>query len=153
MTRQLRVAWLSALVVFTLVMESGCGGRDREQGRITATRAALGGQVVARVGQVDLPASLVGAVARARHVAPSTALSWLVDDALASSGAMARGLDRSPEVNFERTAALARVTLAKVKEAAHETPPTDDEVRLLSQDHWMLVDSCGGIGDDDVGRV
>jgi len=116
----------------------GCG--SAKQGS-TAAHTTLGGGVAGRVGDVDLPVSLVGAVATQRNVPPSAALALLVDDVVAAKGATARGLDRAPEVQLARTSTVAMATIDRIRAKAHAKPPTDDEVRALSELHWLEVDA------------
>jgi len=111
-----------------------------ENQRRGASHAALGGEIAARVGEFDLPVSLVSGVARQRGVAPSTALALLIEDALAASRALEHGLDQAADVRVATTAAKARATLDRIRETARRTPPTDEEVTEISAIHWTEVD-------------
>jgi hypothetical protein len=117
---------------------SGCGKAARD---VAASHAAIGGDVVARVGDVDLPASLVGGVASDRRITPSEALGLLIDDAVAASVARAQGFDRVPEVQFATTMARARATVDRIKADAWRSPPTDAEIADLSEERWLDVDA------------
>ena len=105
-----------------------------------AAHAALGGDVAARVGDVDISAADVASVAAARSDTPVDALARLVDDAVAARAAHERGLDRTPDVRFGVITAKARATVTHLRADAHATLPTDDEVRALSASHWVEVD-------------
>ena len=124
-------------ILLALVL-TACGERRAAP---TPAHTAIGGESVARVGGVDLSASLVGSVAAARGVAAKVALGLLVDDVVAAKGAEARGLGQDPAASLERTASLARATVDRVAAEARATPPTDAEVRALSEAHWVTVDS------------
>jgi len=117
---------------------AACGSRAS---RSKAEHAALGGDAVAKVGDLPIPASLVGSVAAAQRVDPSRALALLVDDALAAVGARAAGLDKTPEVMRAMAASRARPVVLRVGAAAHdEGPPTDAEVTEVTALHWLEVD-------------
>lgn len=104
-------------------------------------QAALGGAVAARVAGDAIPVSLVAQVARDSRVAPPEALRRLIDDAVAASAARGRGLDREAPASWLLTAARARFTSERLlAEAKAKGPPTDDEVRALSDRHWREVD-------------
>jgi hypothetical protein len=102
---------------------------------------ALGGDAVARVGDVVLSTSVLARVATAQRLAPAQALAVLVDDALAADGARAAGLERSADVARAITAARARLTALHIREQARAAgPPTDAEVDELTRMHWLEVD-------------
>jgi hypothetical protein len=115
-----------------------CGSRGPDR---ALAHAALGGEIVARVGDVDIPVGLVASVARARHITADAALALLVDDAVASKAAVAQGKDRSVELDFAVTSAKARATVDHLNAAAHATPPSDDEISALTKLHWLTVDA------------
>ncbi len=129
-TRLLRLA-------LVLPMVFGCSGRPAAG---DATHASLGGDTVARVGGLDVAGSTVLAVAAERGVSPDEALALLVDDAVAAKGALARGMNRAPNVLLETSAARARSTIARARGEATRSQPNDDEVRALSATHWLDVD-------------
>jgi hypothetical protein len=94
---------------------------------------------VAQVDDVRIPGALVAEVANARGTTPRDAVDALVDDALAARDARAQGLDRSPEVAWASTAALARVaTLRFQMEAQSDGPPTDDELATITVQHALV---------------
>jgi hypothetical protein len=101
---------------------------------------ALGGVVVARVGATEIPGGLVSEVARARAVTPKAALDLLLEDAVLANGALAAGLDRSPEVVFATRSIEGRATIAHVRNEANATAPTDEEVSRLTKEHWLELD-------------
>lgn len=131
-------ATLEFAVACAVLLMSACG--ERHSGPAPA-HAALGGGAVARVGNVDIPVTLLAGVATAQHVKPATALDRLVEDALAASGATARALDRTADVHVAEVAALGRATLRQIDAEAHKTPPTDDEVLRMSEENWVVVDA------------
>jgi hypothetical protein len=129
----LRVGLSGALLVGV-----SCGPHGPPPG----TQAPLTG-AVARVGSVELPSSLVSQVAGASGWSPREALDALVDDALASQGAQAGGLDRAPGVSWWVTSSLARrVPQRLVDEAAAMGPPTRDELSRVSVVHAVVMRSA-----------
>lgn len=129
---------LCAAIAVLAVASSSCGdGRPppREE------QAALGGEIAARAGNERIPVALVAKVAADQHVDPREALRRLVDDAVAADAARARGLDARPPGSWNLTAARARFTAEKLlADARAGGPPTDDEVRALSREHWREVE-------------
>lgn len=126
------------LLLTTLVLAS-CGG-EKTEGR-SGERASLGGDAVARVGDVTIRRALVVEVARAQRVSAADALKRLVDDAVAAQAATAQGLDRASPARWRTVAARARgLSERLLREAREAGPPTDDEVRELSALHWLQVD-------------
>jgi hypothetical protein len=116
-----------------------CGSRSPST--VAPVSAPLEG-LVARVGQADIPASLVSDVAGAKAIAPREALDDLVADALAAEGARAAGLDRGPEASWSATSALARVVSRHLEEQAHDAgPPTDDELADMTVVHAVVLRS------------
>lgn len=104
-------------------------------------QAALGGEVAARVGEEVIPLSLVVEVAAKQHVAPREALRRLVDDAVASSAARKRGLDRNLPTSWQLTAVRGRLTADRLlAEARRAGPPTDAEIAELTTQYWREVD-------------
>jgi peptidyl-prolyl cis-trans isomerase C len=96
--------------------------------------------MVARVGQVGIPGSLVAGVAGAKGVDPRIALDDLVSDALAAQGARAAGLERAPEVSWGIDSALARGASSRLwQQAREEGPPTDDELAEVTVVHALVV--------------
>ncbi|HLK36943.1 MAG TPA: peptidyl-prolyl cis-trans isomerase [Polyangiaceae bacterium] len=105
--------------------------------RVETTRP-LGGDV-ARAGALGIPGALVADVARSRAVPPAQALDALVEDALLAREAVARGLDRAPEVSWASTVALARVVPGRILDAARaQGPASDDELAILSVIHAVV---------------
>ncbi len=130
---------LPALVLTALLATSACA--LSEKGKPAAERAALGGDVVARVGTETLTRGLVAEVARAQRITPEEATRRLVDDAVAAAAARERGLDTSPDLRWRLVAARARTTSDRLlAEARALGPPTDEEVNELSRRHWAEVD-------------
>ena len=103
--------------------------------------AALGGEIVARVGDVAIERSLVASVAAAQHVSAAVALDRLVDDALAAEGARKQHLDATPAVDLARRAARARFVADRIHaDAAARGLPSDEEVATLTARHWQSFD-------------
>lgn len=132
-----------ALVAATVLALATACGRDREQVRRLPSRAETtgGGAVVARVGNLTIPAALVAESAKARGVSPAVAMTSLIDDAVAADEALARGLDSHDRVRRGLDAALARQVTARIRAAAIARGPVDDrELRELTALHWKEVD-------------
>jgi hypothetical protein len=126
------------LLVVLATLAASC---ESQRSPAQAAHASLGGDTIARVGDVSIPVSLVAAVAAAQKVPASGALGLLIDDALAAAGARAAGLNQSAEFQLAETAARARLVVLHVREEARSAgPPTDAEVNLLSERHWLELD-------------
>lgn len=103
--------------------------------------ATLGGDAVARVGDVRIAAPLVAAVATSRGLSARDALAALIDDALAAEGARARGLGASPSVEWAFTATRARAVATRLRDAALAAgPPSEEEIEQLTAFHWLELD-------------
>jgi hypothetical protein len=106
-----------------------------------AERTALGGDVVARVGTELITRRLVAEVARAQHISAPDAARRLLDDAIAAEAARGRGLDRDPSARWHFVTARARLLSERLLDQARAAgPPTDEEIRILSEMHWVQVD-------------
>lgn len=118
---------------------AGCG---EERARTsTGERATLGGDAVVKVGAEVVPKALVAEVARAERTTSAEAARRLADDAVAASAARERGLDRQAPASWRLRAARARIASDRLLEEARRAgPPTDEEVRELSEVHWAQVD-------------
>lgn len=104
-------------------------------------QAALGGEIAARVGTDAIPVSLVAKVAADQKITPREALRRLIDDAVSTNGARARGLDRVPPSAWLLTAARGRWAADGIMaEARRGGPPTDAEIAELTRVHWREVD-------------
>jgi len=104
-------------------------------------QAALGGEIAARVGTDAIPVSLVAKVAADQKVTPREALRRLIDDAVSTNGARARGLDRARPAAWLLTAARGRWAAdAIMAQARQGGPPTDAEIAELTRLHWREVD-------------
>ena len=107
----------------------------------TPSRGALGGQTVARVGDTEIPTSLVVEVARAKRVSAHAALEALIDDALAAKGASLLGRGADVAVVRDLTAFRARLVANRIRDEGRAAgPPTDAEVEELTKQHWRDVD-------------
>jgi hypothetical protein len=128
---------LRSLAAATALVFVGCGHTSPPR----EASASLDG-VVARVGNVALPPSLVADVARAKGSPANVALEELLRDALAAQGGVARGLDRDPTVSWQSTSALARrVPVQLLDVASAQGPPSDDELALVSVEHAVVLRS------------
>jgi hypothetical protein len=126
-----RAAWL-------VVVASACGQPPAPP---LVQNAALGGAIVARVGDDAVPVSLVASVSEAQGLSPRQAADGLIDDAVLAQGAGARERDGSREVGWSLRAARARLVVDRVRaEAAAQGPPADAEVEELTARHWETFD-------------
>jgi hypothetical protein len=131
---------MRTLTSFALVVLSSQGCEHKELPP-SPVSAALGGQTAARVGDLEITAPLVADVARAKGISPRDALDALVADALAAKGARARGLDTNLAVVRDVTALRARLVVNRLRaNALAGGPPTDVEVKELTEAHWQEVD-------------
>ncbi len=137
MLRHTRGPWSSAWIVpLACTLGLGCTSSAPPPD----TRVALGGEVVARVGDARIPKALVEQVARAKGVTPRAALDLLIEDALLAQHAKAEGAPARPDVKWKTRTVLARATTRRVREAAApDAAPTDAEVeRLTALHYWEL---------------
>jgi hypothetical protein len=134
-TAPLRTRIAQALAVLAL---AACGHKAPP----AEAHASLDG-VVARIGSVTVPPSLVADVARKHGSTARAALEDLVRDALAAEGSRAGGFDRDPAVAWESTTALARRVPERVAAVAAQAPPTDEELALVSVVHAVVMRSAG----------
>jgi hypothetical protein len=111
-----------------------------ERAPAQAAHTGLGGEVVARVGDIDVPVIAVREVARERRVGPAEALTLLVDDVIAAKSAVARHVDESASVEVALNATRARAAIDHLRAEAWNAPPTDGEVKDLAAKHWVDVD-------------
>ncbi|MGD0675648.1 MAG: hypothetical protein ABSC94_09535 [Polyangiaceae bacterium] len=112
--------------------------------KVSAFRSAPLAGVVARAGDVQIPAALVAAVAEARGITSARALDAVIDDALLATGARVRGLDQRPDVAWATSAALAaRMSDALVSDARRRGAPSDDELSMITVVHAVILRSPG----------
>ncbi len=122
------------VVAFGLI--AACGARPAP-----VAAPPLGGDAVASVGADVIDGPLAGRVAAERGVSPHAAVDFLVDDALLAQGAVARGLDRRSDVDWELLAARGRIFADRARnDALAAGPPTDAEVAALTAQRWREVD-------------
>ncbi len=125
-----RVMWVAAVL-------AACG----HDAPPTQNAASLGGEIVARVGDETIPASLVARVAAAENTDPRTAATKLIEDALAAQGARAAGYDTGPDVKWPIVSARARYVVDRIRvDALAKGPPTNAEVDELTLRHWQTID-------------
>ncbi len=97
--------------------------------------------VVARVGDLDVTADTVARVAAAQRIPLDRARDAAIRDALLAAGARARGLHDDPALRAQIQAVLARRVLRQLLDDARRAGPvTDDELRALTERHWMELD-------------
>jgi peptidyl-prolyl cis-trans isomerase C len=129
-----------ALVILASVLGLSCGHGERTA-RTEDQNAALGGDMAARVGGQVIPVSLVASVANAQNITAREAVRKLVDDEIAASAARTRGLDQKLPVSWKLVAARARIVSERIHDDAKQRGlPTDEEVKILSEKHWVDVD-------------
>lgn len=129
------------LIVLALLL-AGCGKQERAQKKSEAT------QVAARVNSGEITLHQVNALlSRAQNVAPEAvprvkreALSRLIDQKLAVDQAIAKKLDRSPEVvqalELARAEILARAYAESIVRS--QPRPADEEVKKYYGEHPEL---------------
>jgi peptidyl-prolyl cis-trans isomerase C len=123
-----------------LALALALGACTSSDGRAEAN-APLGGDIAARVGSAEIPLSLVAAISAAQGVTPREAAARVIDDEVAAGAARARGLDVRVPASWRLVAARARLGSDRMLDDARRAgPPNDEEVRLLSQKHWIEVD-------------
>lgn len=108
-----------------------------------AVNAQLGGDVVARVGNVNIDRALVLAVARARSISAKAAVDALVEEAVIAEAALRAGAagDRGARVEVP----LARAMLDRFRtEALAAGPWTDEEIGKLAAEQWRELDRPEG---------
>jgi hypothetical protein len=128
-----------AVVAVTVLVLAACATQRGSAPRV----ASLGEDRAARVGPVEIPARLVGSVAGARSVGVRDAVDDLVNDALLSVEATARGLDRSPDASWACRAAAARwVASSLLDEARRHGEPKDDELATVEVIHAIVLRSA-----------
>jgi peptidyl-prolyl cis-trans isomerase C len=128
-------ARLGAVVLVAAV--AACSGSTKAPPPELAT---LGGDVVARVGNESISASLVAKVAAAQHISAREAVLRLIDDATCATAMRAAKRDTERPTPWLLTAARARWLADRtVAEARLGGPPTDAEIASLSMLHWREV--------------
>jgi hypothetical protein len=106
-----------------------------------AENAALGGEVAARVGTQVIPISVVVRVAEAQQISAIAAARKIVDDEIVATAARTRGLDQRVPLSWSLVAARGRFAADHLLEDAKRRGlPNDDEIKLLSEKHWLEVD-------------
>jgi peptidyl-prolyl cis-trans isomerase C len=120
-----------------LIAVAACSGPTKAPPPELAT---LGGDVVARVGNEPISASLVTKVAAAQRLSPREAVQRLIDDAICATAMRAAKRDTERPTPWLLTAARARwLTDRTMAEARQGGPPTDAEIESLSLLHWREV--------------
>lgn len=135
-----RAVLLLGIVATTL--GAACSSAPSSAPEATASR--LEGGIVARVGPLDVPASLVPAIAAAQDLSLAAARDHAIRDALFALGARARDLDATADARAAIRARLARARLAAIATEARTGPPTDAEVEQGSAAHFLDLDRPEG---------
>lgn len=152
MTRaDLRSITLALLTLSMPSMVCGACGNERPAPPPAATsvpaaaNARLGGEVVARVGAVDLERSLVRAVMTARGIDAKTALAALIEEAVLAEAAVRAGAPAALGMRARLAAPLSRLMLDRLRvEALAQGDWTDDEIARVSADEWQELDRPEG---------
>lgn len=135
---------VEAVAVLAIAAIFGCTGGERppSPGQASApTTAALGGTVVARVGDIPIERSLVAAVARAQRVGADVALQRLIDDVLLSEVAKKEGAANDLAVRGAERSALGRALLLRLRGGALAKGPfTDAEIAAQLPGYWLELD-------------
>jgi hypothetical protein len=126
-----------SLVLLVMLSLAACARRV-EPTRVASVRLENG--IVAKVGDIEIGESLIGAVASVCGIAPRGASNLLIDDALAARGARAHRLDVGPLVARALTTARARSLLRHVRDSVRVVPPNEDELAEYSAIRWRDVD-------------
>lgn len=130
--------WRTLLFLASSVFVVSCG---QPPTRVEDQNAALGGEAAARVGARTIPLATVASVAEAQGITAREAVRKLVDDEIAASAAQARGMGERLPTSWRLIAARARFASQHLREEAERRgPPTDEEVKRLSELHWAEVD-------------
>ncbi|MGZ3449358.1 MAG: peptidylprolyl isomerase [Polyangiales bacterium] len=118
----------------------GCGGEKQASSRAPgAVSAALGGLVVAKVGDVAIDRGLVLSIARARGISAKDALNAAIEEAVLAEAALrAKALDDA-SLRRQLEAPLVRALAAKIRaRALGEGPFTDAELAAVAGNHPEL---------------
>ncbi|MDF2693360.1 MAG: Peptidyl-prolyl cis-trans isomerase PpiD [Labilithrix sp.] len=123
------------------LLVASCSESRTRTSRTDDENAALGGEVGAKVGEQPIPLGIIASVANAQKVTAREAARKVVDDEIAATAARSRGLDRQAPASWRLVATRARFTSDRLfDEAKRRGPPTDEEIALLSEKHWVEVD-------------
>ena len=111
------------------------------RGENNGSHAQLGGESVARVGDVTIQRELLSAVAQRQGVLPRAVIGELVSDTVAAEAARAQRLPERPEVAWALTAARARIVTDRLFADAHARgPATDAEITEVTDKRWRDYD-------------
>ncbi len=125
---------------FVSILVLACAAACASSDVAPPVRVELEG-AVARVGQSEIPGSLVASVARARNLPKEAALEALVEDALFAEGAVRRGLPERADLQAARRTLLARLVVrASWSASTSEGPPTAAELAEVRKARWREFD-------------
>jgi len=129
---------LCASGIVTLAMSAGCRGTSPQESKVD--RAALGGDLVARVGAVPLNLAGIASAMTDSDLSRDEALAKLLDTHVVGYWAMRGGLEGSRRNTVQRSL-LARAILAQVENQTR-VPTTASEVELNeeTQLRWFELD-------------
>jgi hypothetical protein len=134
----------AALLTLAAVLSS-CSDEKPKGPAPRDQQADLGGEVFVSVqassARDAVPTSVLPKVAAELKIAPREAAHRLVDDAVAAVAARERGLDTKQPARWGLRAARARMTIERIRAQARAAgPPTDQEIKELTEKHWREVD-------------
>jgi len=136
-------------ILVALALVAGCGQKDKEEKKAAGEeKKAAATQVAAKVNSTEITISQINtALSRNPNIAPEAAerakreiLNRLIDAELAKEEAVAKKLDRSPNVvqalEAAKTEILARAYVEQV--AAAQPKPTGEEIKKYFVEHPEL---------------
>ena len=136
-------------ILVALALVAGCGQKDKEEKKAAGEeKKAAATQVAAKVNSTEITISQINtALSRNPNIAPEAAerakreiLNRLIDAELAKEEAVAKKLDRSPNVvqalEAAKTEILARAYVEQV--AAAQPKPTGEEIKKYFLEHPEL---------------
>lgn len=154
MDRSQRSVVLGCMLLVSSCGGSSCGGDraaptppDQAPGATSpmATNAALGGDVVARIGNATIDRRLVTAVARARGLGAKAALDVLLEEAVLAEAAVRAGALGAPGMRLRLDAPVTRTILDRLRvEALAEGDWTDAELAQQTAEQWQQLDRPEG---------
>lgn len=114
------------------------------QERSEVVSSELGPGIWARAGTTDIRAETVAKVSSAQNLSLAQAGELAIRDALLQLGAEREGLEETLDVRASIRARLARANLAKLASELSQLPPTDHEVDVATEGHFLELDRPEG---------
>lgn len=125
-----------------MILLAGCSGPPEPP---LQQASALEGDVVARVGDLDIRVETVAGILSAQALAAvEEARDRAIRDTLLGLGAEWRGLQDSADVRAAIRARLARAALSRMTADAALAPLTDEEVEAKTAAHFLELDRPEG---------